>query len=134
MKERQWIRNLIYIGSIGIFYFLGTSGIDRQKELAATTYAVRYELLNSIIFIFFGGIGIILGMEHLLQQFKADGKWKVNWEKLINMGLPSLFLSLSYIWIKQFPGYLFLDNIELLSVTASIVFGYSLITSFRKIS
>lgn len=90
------------------------------------------------------GIGLLLGLEHLISEIRKDGTLKVNLHKIILMGLPSLYFSLTY-----FLGYSnnrFVQNIlaypiiKLLTYYSSFVFvfqlilGYDVIRSFYKYS
>ncbi|MDO0824646.1 hypothetical protein [Desulfosporosinus nitroreducens] len=84
----------------------------------------------SIICIF---LGVLLGLEHLVGEFRKDRNWSVNIVRLIIMGVPSgvfaFYLLLLTLPIR-FPSFLF--NTSLFYEFSGIVFGYTLMTSFYK--
>jgi hypothetical protein len=88
------------------------------------------------------GIGILIGLHSYIIESKKLGTWKINFRKLIIIGLPSLYFSLNYIWILS--GSKFLRDIiayplHLLNRFGfgyvslfQVIFGYLLITSIYK--
>jgi hypothetical protein len=44
-------------------------------------------------------IGLFLGLEHFINEIRKEGNWKVNLPKLILVGLPSLYFSLTHIFM-----------------------------------
>lgn len=85
-------------------------------------------------------VGMLFGIELFLSNFKKSGKWKIDYKRLLILGLPLLILSCSY-----FVFLLFTEVIEP-QISGSVLslypegrdifyraaFGYILITSFYK--
>lgn len=82
-------------------------------------------------------LGVLLGLDQFVREaLNRDGKWKADPLRLVFLGLPALYLScifLMFFYIHGVPGQL----VMLLSsgpgiYIAGIIFGYVLITSFRR--
>jgi len=92
-----------------------------------------YILLITVPSIFNLVIGLFLGLDHFIVEYKKPGTWKINLPELVIVGLPSLFFSLTY--------HVALINIVQLSYATlgtnfipvfQIVLGYVLITCLYK--
>lgn len=94
------------------------------------TYQNNINLITAIYILFFGGIGVVLGLDNFTKELKKDGKWKIDIPKIIILGLPSLLFSIPNLVYNIIPSALqFAYSIGLVSC---IVFGYTLITSLFK--
>ncbi|SDH31012.1 hypothetical protein [Desulfosporosinus hippei] len=86
---------------------------------------------SSVIYIL---LGLLLGLEHLVKEFRKDGNWSVNIIRLIIMGVPSgvfaFYLVLIYTLPIRLPSFLSYNN--LFFQVSGIICGYTLITSFYK--
>jgi hypothetical protein len=88
------------------------------------------------------GIGLLLGVEHLINERKKDGTWKINLPKIVSMGAPLLFLHMYLLGYSsnQFVHKIFeLDFIGTLLLSAinfapilQLILGYVIVTSFYK--
>jgi hypothetical protein len=88
--------------------------------------------------IFYGGIGLLLGLEHLICEIRKEGTWIINLPKVVLMVIPSLYFSLAM--------FIYYNNITVLSFSIGvlieggsgfihafqIILGHSIITSFYK--
>jgi hypothetical protein len=79
--------------------------------------------------------GCLLGLDHLVRQTRKNGAWSVNAARLIFLGLPSLYFS--FYWSLYFIGPLRKPVLpawlpQQFFSMAAVVFGYAMITSFRK--
>jgi hypothetical protein len=79
--------------------------------------------------------GCLLGLEHIVRQTRKDGAWSVAIVRLIFLGLPSLYFS--FYWSLYFIGPLRKPVLpawlpQQFFSMAAVVFGYAMITSFRK--
>jgi hypothetical protein len=99
-----------------------------------------YFLLSYIIFIC---IGFVLGLEHLYKQIKKRGKWHCNLPKLLLIGLPAFYVSLTNLIIFSYIDflnntigapliYLFQSSGGGYVSLTQIIFGLTLITGFYR--
>jgi hypothetical protein len=142
MKLKSWVKYLVYV--ILIFFLVVLRGYV-GKSISELYYkfenssAIVYAVINLILGMCIGGL---LGLEYLIGEFGKEGKWKVNLPKLILVGLPSLYVSLTYIYF--FSGsvfilkrivypltYLFKYGLDYVSLF-QVILGYVVITSFYK--
>jgi hypothetical protein len=96
-------------------------------------------VLYSIIPIFTAIIlGVLISIEYLIKQFKKNGTWEVNINKLIFIVIPLLFLSfsLNIYYLNVFPKLskaLINLNYSIPSYSIFGIFcGYNFATSFYK--
>jgi len=79
-------------------------------------------------------IGFLLGLEHIVKEFRKGGNWSVNVIRLIIMGVPSgvfaFYLALVFTIQIRLPSFLLYHN--LFFEVSGIIFGYTLMTSFYK--
>ncbi|RJX28280.1 MAG: hypothetical protein C4554_02630 [Dethiobacter sp.] len=135
VKFEKMIRYFFY--ALVLFGFLLTSqhvikGFRNMAAMTYNTYPLIYVTIFSAML-----MGALIGLETLLREAGKRGKWKVNAEKLLFLGLPSLYFTFkSFIPLPVFlrastPPFLPQINPETISI-AAIVFGYALSTSFYK--
>ncbi len=143
MKIKDWIRYLIY--SVLICFSIVIRGYVGNVYTAYFKQELRVNYKYLIISVLIGiCIGMILGLEHLLKEIKKEGTWKINFPKLIFLGIPSLYCTLGFILI--YSGIEFLQNIityplfylyRYISNSVPIfelIFGYVIVTSLYKVS
>jgi len=115
-----------YIGTY--FYEISRSTFNRTPEAIYTTF---YPIV----------LGLYAGFPNLYKQLKKEGVWTVDWVKLLIIGIPSLFVALSYIILLlisekgiavsyPFPAIFAMYTAP--RFLSSFIFGYILITSFKK--
>ena len=75
-------------------------------------------------------LGALLGIEHLIDQFKKSGQFKFNLERFLIVGIPAFILSIDYLELYYVRIGLTYTPIFLLFLR--MVFGYYLITSIYK--
>lgn len=137
MKNNNYIKNFVQIILISVFLVIGVSlltkyNIQRQKFEYNLTYMIF------IMSIFFGGIGIILGLNNLNAEFKKKGILKVDKSKLLILGVPSFIVATIYMWgnfglFNIMPHiYPFLVNNDYIIIVSNIVLGHTIVTSLYK--
>lgn len=144
MKRRSWLKYLIYFPLI---FFLIILRQFVEKSFSASYYRFEYpEMFYYMVISLLLGvcIGLFLGLEHLIRELGKEGTWKINLPKLILVGLPSLYFSLSNIWVlsgnqfmREIIAYPLLYLFRSGSGDASliqVILGYVVITSFFKYS
>ena len=75
-------------------------------------------------------LGALLGIEHLIDQFKKSGRFKFNLERFLIVGIPAFILSIDYLELYYVRIGLTYTPIFLLFLR--IIFGYYLVTSIYK--
>ncbi|MBU9713976.1 hypothetical protein [Evansella tamaricis] len=121
---------------IVLFIFIGDIIMTIRQKMSTTGVAPLSVYFFSFMYV---PIGITLGLPLFIQQYKKDGLWKVNKEKLVFAGVPILYLCFFYFLVVYAPSFLippgniahkFLNNgVEQFS---GIVFGFIVITSIYK--
>jgi hypothetical protein len=100
-------------------------------------FSVNYSYI--VISLLIGiSIGLLLGLEHFIIEIRKEGRMKLNFPKLIFIGLPALYTSLGFLWIYSgifaYPLiYLFRYGSGCVP-TSQLILGYIVITSFYKIN
>ncbi len=135
-------RYVEYIGVLVLFYLLVTFlnwANDKMAEVVRTFYRyIEYSILVQIIS--FVLIGLFVGGFQFVREFRKAGKWQINKEKLIVIGLP-LFLLLAMINLMYFGvswpspiGRLLLDigSSRITVPGIGILLGFVAMTSFYK--
>lgn len=140
MNNKRWYKYLIYLLLVLAAVFLNTSQFFPFFNKSNFTFNYFHLVVNILTGVL---IGVIMGFEHLYTEYKKEGLWKINLPKLIILGLPSLYFSLTYIVL-----YNSIPVITKLVVNTStyllnfvsdkyisffqLILGYVLITSFYK--
>lgn len=142
MNYKSWLKYFFIIILILVIVFWGSHVFDVFISNAKKNFDTNIYLQNIIMIIFYGGIGMVLGLEHLIQEIKKEGTWVINLPKLTFIGIPSLYFSFAlciYYSNNQFVhniiaypiGILITNSTTFLSVF-QLILGYSIITSFYK--
>lgn len=78
-----------YIIYLITFILVITIGLNYQKALLLRSQET-YEMIAYIryVFIFKLVIGVIFALPHLIKNIAINGKWVVNWIKLLILGVP----------------------------------------------
>lgn len=138
MRKKSWFIYVIIIILFCILIFIKEYAIRFLALASKSTFGANNLLLITVSFIFNVVIGLNLGIEYFLEERKKVGTWEINLCKLILMGFPSLFFSLTLYLerinsqfvhnkLLQFASY----GINFIPVF-QIIFGYVLITSLYK--
>ena len=129
MRSKNILKYLGYLLIMAILYYYGNSILAKYYEVAQITFIYNYGMIAIVQLVFFGGIGLVLGLDRILLEIKNKGKWKFDITRLIILGIPSLFFSIHYLVLRLIPLHESFGNIFTIS---SIVFGYTLISSLYK--
>lgn len=129
MNSKNTIKYLIYLIIIISLYYLGSSILAKHYEDAKITFLYNYWLITLVKLVFFGGIGMVLGLDKFLSELNREGKWKFDISKLIILGIPSLIFSMQYLVLTfiQIP-----SSFSSVFIIANIVLGYTIISSLYK--
>jgi hypothetical protein len=140
MNNKAWLKYVVYTVLIISLIFL-KEYVARQFRLNFNeTFQINFYFVTIAILINIG-IGLLLGLEYLVSEIKKDGAWKVNLPKITLMGLPSLYLSVTYFLLynqslQKIIAYPILNIITKYGTNFvpffQLVLGYVVITSFYK--
>jgi hypothetical protein len=117
----------------------GNIGVTIALRYAQTHYGFS-SLIPYLLYIVVSLIGgIILGLEPLLKNRTSAGPWKVNWLRMLYLGIPALFFAVYLLFcfilgLKLLPLQTtteFIREPAFISLNAFIL-GYIIITSFYK--
>lgn len=141
MNKKSLIRYLVYLVLIFTMIYLrdyvgGLANEHFKREFRIDFYLVAISMLITI------GIGLVLGLEHFINERSKEGTWKINYTKIIILGLPSLYFSLTYFlaysnneYLQNIIAFTFLKLMIHGSGYVSLfqlILGYVIITSFYK--
>ena len=129
MKKKYSVYLIIILIIIFIFSFYQSNFLtDKIKFLEMKWYDYTLIFLYQLL------LGMLLGMPVLLESLTSKtGKIKIDYEKILILGIPSLLLSTTLLY--RIPG---LFSVAYFLITRSnvlffsILLGYTLITSFKK--
>ncbi|MGI8386840.1 hypothetical protein [Robertmurraya sp. P23] len=131
-NKRNSISILFYTGYVFLLVLTIFFGLKFQASLylnSQETYEVFPYYLSKSIFPLI--IGVFLAAPHLYKTFTKTGKWKLDWVKLIVVGLPFIYLSI--VPILYYSEVLDL-NLPFSSYAMGGYFGGSASTSFETIN
>ncbi len=142
MKVKPWLRYLIFttviIVMIALWGYISSIIISSYYRFESNYSYLIISLLLGI------SIGLLIGLEHFISEKSKEGIWKINYPKMLLVGLPSLYFSIAGIliygnsqfmltiiaypllWLMRFG----LDHVDIFQ----ILLGYTVITSFQKYS
>lgn len=141
MKLRGWIIYLIY--SVLILLIILLEGYVGNFLSANIKQGIHVNYFYLILSIIIGiSVGLVLGLEHFIRETKKEGTWRINLPKLILVGLPSLYASLTMVFfysgshflqnIIAYPLFYFFRYIYNYLPLFELTLGYVVITSFYK--
>lgn len=140
MKIKTWFKYLIYISLIYLIVFGEQYYLAIINENSKILFDTNPFYLNFIMIILNGCIGITLGVEHLICEIRKEGNWNINLPKLVLMGVPSLYFSLTiFIYYKIInlpsrPIFILLKGGNKFITISQLILGYIIITSFYKVN
>lgn len=135
MKSKLWVKYFVYISLIFIIVFAE----GHFSNVVKNDYYRGYNPFM-VMFTFYVGLGVILGLKRLIIEMKKDGTWEINLPKLVLIGVPSLYFSFAiFIYYNNFLPTLVSFPIELLMGSSwnfmsifQLILGYTIITSFSR--
>ncbi|MFZ7132782.1 MAG: hypothetical protein ACOWWR_10530 [Eubacteriales bacterium] len=136
IKSWLWLKYFIYMLIIIIAIVVGEQILKDIESNIALNF--NFCLINIVMIIFYGGIGFLLGLENLMNEFKKEGSWVINLPKILWMGIPSLyfssslFISYSIPNILSYPVGILFNNGTIFMVLFQLILGYTITTSFYK--
>ncbi|KZL90418.1 hypothetical protein [Clostridium magnum] len=142
MKMKLWLRYFVYMFLIFVVVFSGEHVFQGIAKIRENSFNPQYFYTSAMTIIFYGSVGLILGLEHFICEIKKEGTWALILPKIVLMGLPSLYFSLAYVTFSfniEFLRNIIIYPIITLMVSYSgflsvfpLILGYTIITSFYK--
>lgn len=140
MKKNVWLKYLLITALILLAVFWEDNVLDGYLDLAHQKMIVHPVILE---FIFYVILGLLLGLDHFIQEMGKVGKWRINMAKLVLLGIPSLYFSFGYFIYfrigKLLPHALTYPIVNLINNSRpsklpvfQIILGYCIITVFVK--
>ncbi|MDF2588527.1 MAG: hypothetical protein K0S41_2368 [Anaerocolumna sp.] len=144
MKGKSWLKYLIYIILIIVLLLIKELFMKKLEENYLRFYNINYFLFIIVAINLI--VGIILGLDHFIDEWKKDGTWMIHLPKLILMGVPTLLFStiLLFRYLENqmlkdiytfFISYGGVKNLNVgihFDTVLQIILGYVIITSFCK--
>ncbi|MFY0779276.1 hypothetical protein AB1K18_03025 [Peribacillus simplex] len=141
LSLKRAIRYLICLVVVLGVLFIGLKYQQHLFTVSRETYEIKGYLLFGSSFPIF--LGMVLAIPRILQSFSKKGHWKVNWLRLIILGLPFLYLSIIPILyftglFKGLPlskfvfGYFGENESTTLNAIIGVIAGYIIVTSLYK--
>jgi len=97
---------------------------------AARTFNFLYHYLIQLLLVL---LGIILGLEHFIAEWKKEGCWRINFWRIIFLSLPMAYFAFSMLisMVFKIPIPSLIMYRDTGTITA-VLFGYFIITSFYR--
>lgn len=132
MRTSKILTYLLYLFVLFGFLAAGSWATTMLKIWVGRTYRPLPGFIGtSLIFVF---IGILIGLEHFVIQYRRQGKWSVNITRLIILGIPSaifaFYIALASTIVIPIPSFIY--NGYLFSAVSALILGYTIVTSFYK--
>ncbi|MDB0437941.1 hypothetical protein C4R89_00125 [Clostridioides difficile] len=137
---KKSVRYFLFLIILVVLYLLVVKLNFDYYVQTRTNFVNNFNNLLFINLISCGPIGLLLGFESFLNEYRKSGSWSIDIPRFIILCLPFLLLSampilIFNVGIGRLPivGSIITTDNKLLSVTIfNILFGYFLITSFHK--
>ncbi|MDQ7092008.1 hypothetical protein REC12_00165 [Desulfosporosinus sp. PR] len=142
MKKRfeRFIGYLVYTLFVGVVIYWGFMYEQYLKTQAGRTFApYPYYTFMALYPIF---IGMILAVPRLIQRIRQEGKWRIDWQMLLPVGIPTFLYNISMLLsfllhaplLFKYNWYqIMLSNPRSLDISG-IVCGYIILASWLRIS
>ncbi|WP_366923114.1 hypothetical protein MFMK1_003606 [Metallumcola ferriviriculae] len=95
-----------------------------------------YHFISSVVIPY--ALGLLISLPSFISAFRKQGKWKIDWIKLLAVGLPALYIAIHplilpttlgmYIYSPTFPRY----YSDLPLVLSGVVLGYLTLSVIGK--
>lgn len=134
---------LVYIAITTGFIYIGSYLIENTFNYLSNQFPFQFRAIvirDCMLFLYAILLGAILGLEHIFNEKRKIGKWKLNAARLLILGLPMLILSLMFPiyfigfarYFKIFDIFFNSKNFDGYSIVFRLILGYIIITSFYK--
>lgn len=141
MREKYWLSYFVYAVVLVCYMIFSDKILENIIKQSQRTFdMLPYMIWSSIAFVI---LGVLLGLDKILVERKKVGKWKVNLPKVLFLGIPSLYFSISMFislcpidFIRQILSYpisgLLKSDMNFIKAF-QVVLGFTISTSFIKV-
>jgi|LSQX01.1.fsa_nt_gb hypothetical protein len=140
-KIKRLIGYLIYLAVFGGLILTVEQFGNYYQEIFRRSFQIPY---GWVLFVMIGFpllVGLLLALPKFVKTARQDGAWKVDWVRLIVLGLPGLLFVLAYMACMAFPQWMALMEItnnilglhQGLVKIAGLLLGFVLLNSFSKV-
>lgn len=136
--KKKWMKYTLFMLFMICFIFAGKLSLDSINNYVQRFYIIPVLLLWTTNIVLYIGFGVLMGLGDLIKEKEKMGEWKINFSKLIIIGIPSLIFGflLNIIILFQIPTADFMRPLisgkTSYMILFKILFGYIVITSFYK--
>ncbi|MEN6328618.1 MAG: hypothetical protein ABFD18_20720 [Syntrophomonas sp.] len=133
---KRFVSYLLYVAAFGYLVIKSDDYHRYLKLVYSTTFNTTSLWLFMSIFPIV--VGLLIALPQFITTLKQKGPWKVDWIRLLTIGLPALCISITPIFVRiQFAliakAIFFIVALHPSLVTvAGILFGFVFVTSFDK--
>ena len=136
---KQVISYVIYILLFYLILYLGAFYSYRIIEYSKSTF--KHEPMVIYLTFFPIILGLLAALPNLCLEIKKSGKWKMNWTKLIVIGVPSFLIGISlmylsietFLGLKIIPDFLsFILVYDTPRILSGFIFGFIILDSIEK--
>ncbi|MGC7869998.1 hypothetical protein ACPUYX_00550 [Desulfosporosinus sp. SYSU MS00001] len=129
---KRFVGNFLYVLFVGVITYWGEMYGQHIKSETFHLYP-----LYMFISIYPIVIGILLALPGLFLRIRQKGKWTIDWQLLIPIGVPTFIININILLNKSFSLYQFEWFRLMISSTrifdiSGIVCGYVLISSLKR--
>lgn len=128
--------NIVYILVLGIIIYLGFKYQDILNKSMAFESSINpftYLVYQTLFPVF---IGLLIRLPSFIPILKKTGSWKIDWFTFIPTIVPTFYVTISKIGYFTPLGFCFriatIHNFDYFHMVISIIFGYLLLSSFKK--
>ncbi|KNF07368.1 hypothetical protein CLPU_18c00500 [Gottschalkia purinilytica] len=119
-----------YSLALMVYIVISSNILHMLEVLASNTYNAFITIPGNIVVSLL--FGVILGTESFVKERRKSGKWKLNKEKFLLVGLPPLiFTTLISFTGLDIPSFNIFGTLSSTNLSM-ILLGFILITSFHK--
>ncbi|MGE7186166.1 hypothetical protein ACQKKK_20005 [Peribacillus sp. NPDC006672] len=115
LSLKRAIRYLIFLVVLLGVLFVGLKYQQHLFKLSRETYEIKGYLLFESLFPIF--LGMVLAIPRILQIFSKKGHLKVNWLRIVILGLP-------FIYFAIIPVLYFSEAVKIDLPLSNFIFGY----------
>lgn len=138
MKRNELLKNFTRLILIFVLFIIGESLLTHQIYQFQHSFEYSGIYITFITLVFFGGIGVLLGLNRTHFSLNGTKDIKIDKAKLLILGLPSFIVSMSHVLIYlgvfnklPFIAIYILEN-NYVTIVSSIILGHTLISSLYK--
>lgn len=140
MRLKPWFMYSVNIILIVVVVFLNSYVGNELSDYYARSFEIKINFYFILYILFTMSIGVFLGLDSFIKEVNSIGVWKINLPKLLLLGVPSLYFSLAYVFLMKseiliyplLPLFRYGIGLSFIRIF-QIIFGYVVITSFRKV-